>query len=74
MFNNCFDSGFNCHQCSVSSKHMIVVPTDAILLLQTGLNIRTIARSRLIWPINVYKHINIVGLVIWQSRKESLIC
>ena len=43
MFNKYFDSGFNCHQCSVSNKHMIVVATDAILLLQTGLNTRTIA-------------------------------
>ncbi len=55
MFKKYVDSGFNCHQCSVSNKHMIVVAADAILRLQTGLNIRTIERSRPIWPINVFK-------------------
>ena len=30
-----FDSVFNCYQCSMLSKRLIVVTTDAILLLQT---------------------------------------
>ncbi len=56
MFNNCFDSGFNCHQCSVSNERMVVMTADAILLLQTDLNIRTIAHSRPICSMNVFKN------------------
>ena len=65
MFNEYFDSVFNFLQCSVSNERMVVMTTDAnermvvmttdaILLLQTDLNIRTIAHSRPIWSMNVF--------------------
>ena len=52
MFNTYFNSVFNFHQCSVSNERMVVMTTDAILLLQTDLNVRTIAHSRPIWSMN----------------------
>ncbi len=54
MFNTYFNSVFNFHQCSVSNERMIVMTTGAILLLQTDLNIRTIAHSRPILSIDVF--------------------
>ncbi len=72
MFNKYFDSAFNCHQCSVPVKHMIVVATDAILPLQTDLNIRTIAHSRPSYKQSSHVtkwHINIVDMLILQSHK-----
>ena len=54
MFNEYFDSVFHFLQCSVSNERMVVMTADAILLLQTDLNIRTIAHSRPIWSINVF--------------------
>ena len=74
MFNKYFDSVFNCHQCSVSIKRMIVVATDAILPLRTGLTIRTIARRRPSYKQSGHVtkwHINIVDILILQSHKES---
>ena len=49
MFNKYFDV-----VCIKINERMVVMITDAILLLQTDLNIRTIAHSRPIWAINVF--------------------
>ena len=65
MFNKYFDSGFNRHQYIVSNKHMIVVANDAIFSFLNGSEYSdNCTYNRPIWPINIFKHIDIVDLVI----------
>ena len=47
MYNKHFDIIFSFHQCSISNERMVVMTTESILLLQTGLNIRTIAHKKI---------------------------